>query len=935
MAEENETIEFIIEGMLCKGCAGKAKEALKDLDGVSNVSVDKESKEAVVEYNPSKVGKECMRAALAGVEGKSFRAVFTDDEEANDTKMEISLKDKKLKKAPGIGKSEEIIFKVEGMHCAACAQGAEKALKKLDGVEEASVNIATEKARVKFDRGIVSEEAFKDAMHSKGFKAIIGDEAKNNNVEEIIFKVEGMHCAACAQGAEKALKKLDGVVEASVNIATEKAKVKFDRRIVQEDAFEKAMESKGFKAIISEEDKKAATNPDDIGKQKEVHKMLNGFKITIVLTAIVFYIAMGPMVPAPLGPWPLPDIISPETNILNYAVIQLIIVVPIMIIGRRFYINGTRAVLTGTPNMDTLVAMGTSAAFIYSVYTTISIAMGNVGYSHHHQLYFESCGMIIALISLGKYFEAKSKGKTSEAIKKLVGLQPNTATIETPEGEKVVGIETIKPGDIVIVKPGERIPADGNVVFGSTYVDESMITGESIPVDKKVGDPVTGASVNGSGMVKVEVEKTGENTVLSQIIRLVENAQSRKAPIAKLADTVSGYFVPTVMAIALVSAGLWRIFGGKDLVFCLTVFVSVLVIACPCALGLATPTAIMVGTGRGAENGILIKGGDTLESAYKIQTVVFDKTGTITEGKPSVTDIVTYNDSEKLRVASLAASAEKGSEHPLAQAVVKYANDNSLKIFETKRFENVPGKGIIADIDGSRVAIGNIKMMADENLDTKECIKDSEKLSSEGKTPIYIAIDGKLSAVIGIADTVKETSANAIKRLHEMNIKTVMLTGDNKKTAEAIAKNVGIDTVISDVLPNEKADVIEKLRKDGDFVAMVGDGINDAPALASADIGIAIGNGTDIAIESADIVLMRNTLEDVPKAVKLSRETIRNIKQNLFWAFGYNTIGIPVAAGLLYLFGGPLLNPMIGAAAMSLSSVSVVSNALRLKRLKL
>lgn len=862
----------------------------------------------------------------------------------------------------------EITFRIDGMHCAACAMGAEKAIKKLDGVEEASVNIATEKAFVKYDTDKVGIEDFANAVKSKGFTPIIDKKelekveevGENSNLKEITFRIDGMHCAACAMGSEKALKKLEGVEEANVNIATEKAFVKYNPELVGIEDFANAVKSKGFTPIIDKseiEEVKSSTDTETdtkeeiegsgfvaqtdeerrLSKEKEIHDMFVKFVITMCLAIPLFYVAMGPMIPSPLGPWPLPDMISPDTHLLNYALIQIVLVVPIMIIGKHFYINGTKAILSGSPNMDTLVALGTAASFVYSLYTTFQIANGTVDHAHHHQLYFESAGIIIALVSLGKYFETKSKGKTSEAIKKLIGLQPNTAIIETEDGEKEVHIDTIKKGDIVIVKPGEKIPSDGTVVYGTTYVDESMITGESVPVAKKEGDSVTGASLNKNGFVKIRIEKTGENTVLSQIIRLVEDAQSRKAPIAKLADTVAGYFVPAVMTVAIVSALLWYFVGGKDLVFCLTIFVSVLVIACPCALGLATPTAIMAGTGKGAENGILIKGGDSLESAYKIDTVVFDKTGTITEGKPEVTDLILLDgsDFEKDDVLGFAASAEKVSEHPLGEAIVRHAEEKELEIFETKNFENIPGKGIKAMINGNNVVIGNKKLIASKGLELKDAEEKAATLSAKGKTPMYIAINGKLQAVIGVADVVKETSREAIEKLHEMNIKTVMLTGDNAKTAEAIAKSVGIDTVVSDVLPEEKAKIIENLQKEGKFVAMVGDGINDAPALAKADIGIAIGNGTDIAIESADIVLMRNSILDVPKAIKLSRETIKNIKQNLFWAFGYNTVGIPVAAGLLYIFGGPLLNPMIGAAAMSLSSVSVVSNALRLKTIKL
>ncbi|MBY1830682.1 copper-translocating P-type ATPase, partial [Clostridioides difficile] len=583
---------------------------------------------------------------------------------------------------------------------------------------------------------------------------------------------------------------------------------------------------------------------------------------------------------------------------------------------------------------DSLVAIGTLAAFLYSLYTTLQIANGQIQGMHHHQLYYESAGIIIALILLGKYLESKSKGKTSEAIKKLMGLQPKTAIVLVDGKEVETPIEEVEIGDILLVKPGTKIPVDGVVIEGYTSVDESMLTGESIPVEKNVGSKVTGASINKNGVIKFKAEKIGGDTALAQIIKLVEDAQGTKAPIAKLADTVSGYFVPIVIAIAVVASLLWFLIGGKDIVFVLTIFISVLVIACPCALGLATPTAIMVGTGKGAENGILIKGGEALESAHKVNTVIFDKTGTITEGKPKVTDIVLNNNVKEEYLIKIASSAEKGSEHPLGEAIVKYGEEKNIKFEKVDNFKAIPGAGIQVTINDESILLGNRKLMNDNNIKLGDLEEKSNILASQGKTPMYIAVDGNLSGIIAVADVVKESSKKAIEILHDMGIKVAMVTGDNAKTANAIANQVGIDMVLAEVLPEDKSKEVEKLQNQGKFVAMVGDGINDAPALAKADIGIAIGSGTDVAIESADIVLMKSDLIDVPTAIKLSHETIKNIKQNLFWAFGYNTIGIPVAAGILYVFGGPLLNPMIAAAAMSLSSVSVVSNALRLKNFK-
>jgi Cu+-exporting ATPase len=548
-------------------------------------------------------------------------------------------------------------------------------------------------------------------------------------------------------------------------------------------------------------------------------------------------------------------------------------------------------------------------------------------------LYFETAGVIVTLILLGKTLEAISKGRTSEAIKKLMGLAPKTAIIIKDGAEKEIPIDEVQPGDVILVKPGEKIPVDGAVLEGHTAIDESMLTGESMPVDKKAGDEVYAASINTNGIIRFTATRVGADTALAQIIKLVEEAQGSKAPIAELADIVSGYFVPIVCVIALVTGAAWFI-GTGDLTFSLTIFISVLVIACPCALGLATPTAIMVGTGKGAENGILIKSGTALETAHKITTIVFDKTGTITEGKPRVTDIRAAGDTPAEYLLRLAASAEKGSEHPLGAAIVQDAEEKKLELFKVENFQAIPGRGIEARINDVDALIGNRKLLDERQIALQGMEADSDNLAEQGKTPMYIVLDGKLAGIIAVADVVKPSSKAAIEHLHKMGIQVAMITGDNRKTAAAIAAQVGIDKVLSEVLPQDKSEEVKKLQAEGRKVAMVGDGINDAPALAQADIGIAIGSGTDVAMESADIVLMRSDLRDVPTAINLSKRTIRTIKQNLFWAFGYNTVGIPIAAGLLYLFGGPLLNPIFAAAAMSLSSVSVLTNALRLKRFK-
>lgn len=752
-------------------------------------------------------------------------------------------------------------------------------------------------------------------------------EDKDIKLEKIDFSVLGMSCAACSKSAERSLKKTEGVSSAVVNIATEKASVEYDPKVCNVDNLRAAVEKAGFTMELE----------DHIDREDDTTSFKR-FLVAIVFASLLFTISMGPMAGISL-----PAIISPHHNPLNYALIQAILAIVVMVAGKKFYIKGFKALYQLGPNMDSLVAVSTSASFIYSIISTFEIAYepgfadSILANGHHLPLYYESCAMIIALIMLGKYLEGRSKSKTSEAIKSLLELQAKIAIIEVDGQEKEVEIDKVRVGDIVIVKPGQKIPVDGSVIFGSTSIDESMLTGESIPVEKTVGDPVTGASVNKNGYIKFKVEKVGKDTTLSQIIRLVEEAQNRKAPIANLADLISGYFVPTVIGIALVSGLAWLFIGGTSFQFAFTIFISVLVIACPCALGLATPTAIMVGTGKGAENGILIKGGDSLESAHKISTVAFDKTGTITEGRPRVTGVKNLSKSlDEDQLMSFAASIESNSEHPLADAIVDYSKEKGVEIYPVEDFVSITGKGVEALINKKRVSLGNLKLIDSYgDINDKSSLKSMvDEYAERGNTPMLLAIDGHVKAIIAVADTIKEDSAKAVEKLHQMGIKVAMITGDNEKTALAIAKQVGIDIVRADVLPSEKSQVIKDLQDQGEFVAMVGDGINDAPALALADVGIAIGSGTDVAIESADIVLMKNSLMDVPNSIKLSKETIRNIKENLGWAFGYNIIGIPFAAGLIYLFGGPLLNPMIAAAAMSLSSVSVVSNALRLRKFR-
>ena len=808
---------------------------------------------------------------------------------------------------------EQNTFKIDGMTCSACANRVERVVKKMDGVEEASVNFATETLSVKFDEAKVAASKIEEIVVKAGYSV-------RKDMRNYTFKVEGMSCSACANRVERITKKIDGVESANVNFATEKLTVRVDAEKVRYSDIKLAVDKAGFKLIKEDDEVKEASK-----KKDESKLLLNRFIFSLIFTVPLLIISMGHMVGMPL-----PSIIDPMKNPLNFALIQLVLTIPVMVAGYKFYKIGYKNLFKLSPNMDSLIAIGTSAAVAYGLFAIYKILNGETHYAMH--LYFESAVVILTLITLGKYLEAVSKGKTSEAIKKLMGLAPKTATIIKNGKEVSIPIEEVIVGDIILVKPGEKLPVDGEIIEGSTSIDESMLTGESIPVEKNIGSTVIGASINKAGFIKYKATKVGKDTALAQIVKLVEEAQGTKAPIAKMADIIAAYFVPTVMALAIIAAVGWLI-AGESNVFALTIFISVLVIACPCALGLATPTAIMVGTGKGAENGVLIKGGEALETTYKIDTIVFDKTGTITEGKPKVTDII-CNGIKEEEVLVLAASAEKGSEHPLGEAIVREAEDRSLEFKSLEHFKAVPGHGIEVTIEGKDILLGNKKLMIENNINIESLHVESDRLATEGKTPMYIAINNKLSGIIAVADTVKENSKAAIEELKKMNVNVAMITGDNKKTAEAIAKSVGIDIVLAEVLPEDKANEVKKLQGQNRKVAMVGDGINDAPALVQADVGIAIGSGTDVAIESADIVLMKSDLKDVVTAIRLSKATIKNIKENLFWAFGYNVLGIPVAMGVLHIFGGPLLNPMIAAAAMSFSSVSVLLNALRLKRFK-
>lgn len=754
---------------------------------------------------------------------------------------------------------------------------------------------------------------------------------------KMTLKIGGMHCAACSRAVERALKKTDGIEEANVNIATEKAVFNYDEKKIKYDDIVNVVVKAGYQVLGKEED-------PAVVKAREIKEQ----KIRLIVSAIfsipLFYISMAPMVS--FVKFPIPSFLVHHINPQVFSIVAIFLCVPVMISGYKFYTLGFPALFRGSPNMDSLVAIGTTAAFSYSIYSTVLAFMGLN--PHGDNLYYESAAVIITLVQFGKYLEARSKGKTGEAIKKLMGLQPKTATIIKDGEEKEIKISDVKVDDIVLVRPGEKIPVDGEIIEGYSSIDESMLTGESIPVEKSVGDKVVGASINKTGSFKFKAQKVGADTALAQIIKLVEDAQGSKAPIAHIADVVSSYFVPAVITIALISGIIWFI-ALHNFVFSLTVFVSVLVIACPCALGLATPTAIMVGTGKGAELGILFKNAEALEVSQKINAVMFDKTGTLTEGKPYVTDIIS-DDKDKLLL--IAASAENGSEHPLGEAIVREAKEKNIKLLSIENFKAISGFGIETYIDNKKVLMGNDKLMNKENINIENYNSYMDKLSKEGKTPMYVAYDNKLLGIIAVADKLKKESIEAINRLHKLGIKTAMITGDNKNTANSVAKKAGIDIVFAEVLPEEKSNEVKKLQEQGFTVAMVGDGINDAPALTQANVGIAIGSGTDVAIESADIVLVKSNTNDVVTAIELSKATMRDIKQNLFWAFCYNVIGIPIAAGVLHVFREPLiassiggfltaimgkdllLNPIFAALAMSLSSVSVVTNALRLNFFK-
>lgn len=817
-------------------------------------------------------------------------------------------------------------YQLGGVTCQVCVNKIERKVGKLEGVKEAVVNLSNGKLTIEYDENLLNSEKIKEVVKKLGYEI-----EEINDFKEVEIDITGITCQVCVNKIERKVGKLEGVKEIAVNLANSRGKILYDSEKIKLSEILEVIKKLGYegkKHEDIEEDSKA------IESEKKLKQEFLEFKLAIFFSAIVFYISMGTMVGLPV-----PNIISPEINPLNFALIQLILAIPVIYIGRRFYKVGIKQLIMRSPSMDSLIATGTGSAILYSLYGTYKIYSGDFHYVH--SLYYESGVVILALILLGKYLENVSKGKTSEAIKKLMNLKSKKATLVRDGKFVQVDIEEVELDEIVLVKPGESIPVDGIVVEGQSSVDESMLTGESIPVEKNIGDKVFGASINKNGVIQVKAQAIGKDTVISKIIKLVENAQGSKAPIAKIADKVSGYFVPTVMLIATVAGITWYYLGSRGIVkiheapsiFALTIFVAVMVIACPCSLGLATPTAIMVGTGRGAELGILIKSGEALEKAHKIDTIVFDKTGTLTIGKPKVTDIMSFSNIDEDEILRVAGALEEYSEHPLGEAIVEAGKERKLQFPKVEKFESITGKGVTGVIDGKKVYIGNIKLMRDFSIDI---INENilEKLAYQGKTPMYIAIEDSLIGVIAVADILKPEAIETIKELKNRGYHVGMITGDNKLTAQAIGKEAGIDIIFAEVTPEEKYLKVKELQEQGKNVAMVGDGINDSPALVQANIGIAIGGGTDIAMESADIVLMKRDLKDVLVAMELSHAVIKNIKENLFWAFIYNTVGIPVAAGVLYPLTGHLLNPMIAGAAMAMSSVSVVTNALRLKKFK-
>ncbi len=813
-----------------------------------------------------------------------------------------------------VKETRRVTFGLLDMTCATCAETIQETLLSLEGVYEATVNLASERAVVDYDPSMLDMDSMAKAVREAGYDVVIN---------EVIFSIGNMTCATCVKSVEGALMSMEGVYEATANLATERVTIRYDPQSVRQSDMKKRIELSGYEVIEAEE-----TDSEEEARERRLNRQRDILIFSLIFSVPTFLLTLS----------------FEFTQLADLALVEewgnfilFLTATPVQFVaGYQFYVGTYKAFRNRRANMDTLIAMGSSAAYFYSV--IIVFFPGSLAFEH---VYFDTSALIITLILLGKYLEAKAKGRTSQAIKSLMDLRAKTARVIVDGEEKEIPVDELDISDVFVVKPGEKIPTDGEVINGHSSVDESMISGESIPVEKGEGDGVIGATINKNGVLRVRATKVGKDTTLSQIIKLVEEAQGTKAPIQRIADTVSAYFVPAVISIAIVSMIVWYFMGYSyfdietpRFAFSLSIFITVLVIACPCALGLATPTAIMVGTGKGAENGILIKSGEALEVAGKVEVMVFDKTGTLTRGEPEVTNIMS-NDYEETEVLRTAAAVEKGSEHPLGEAIVRKSEDEGLELPESLSFANVPGKGVIAEVNGKEIILGNRVLMDENEVSWLPYDQEVERLESEGKTVMFIAQEEELMGIIAVADKVKEDSLTAISQLKDMGLKVAMLTGDNWRTAKAIAQELGVDEVLAEVLPRGKVAEIKKLQAQGRTVAMVGDGINDAPALAQAEVGIAIGSGTDVAVEAGDIVLVKDEIMDVVAAIKLSRKTMTKIKQNLFWAFAYNSAGIPIAAGVLFPFFQVLLSPIIAAGAMAMSSVSVVSNAALLRRYNL
>ena len=882
-----KTVTLGITGMHCASCVANTEKALKKLDGVQSASVNIASESATVKLDPAKVSTADLEKAVKDLG-------FTPH----------------LREAPG----QSVTIGITGMHCASCASTIEKALSKLNGVSEANVNFAAESVMVRFDPASVSNQDLEKAIVDAGYTPYVREERAAGHLDLKVIGMDNPHCLGTVKGA---LEHLNGITAKELFI-NERAKIDFDPSVITREEIFQSIRDAGYTPV---EETGETLDREKEAREKEIRTLKFKFIFSTLLGIPLVLLTMGPMVGIPI-----PHIAAKWESLL-----QFLLATPILLVNYQFYTRGILAVIkTKMATMDTLVALGTGSAWIYSTVVMAAIWAGKPGYSAQN-LYFEVAGLLIVFILMGKWLEAIAKGKTSEAIKSLMGLQAKTALVVRDGREMEIPIEDVHTGDEVLVKPGQKIPVDGVIIDGYSAVDESMLTGESIPVEKTVGAEVVGATINKTGSFRFKATKVGKDTALAQIIKLVEEAQGSKAPIQALADLISAYFVPVVVGLALLAFGVWML-AGQSFIFALTVFIAVLIIACPCALGLATPTAVMVGTGLGAKNGVLIKSAEALQMAHKIDTVVFDKTGTLTKGEPELTDVVTFGDRDSSDLLQLAASVEKNSEHPLGEAIVNGALARDLKLMPPEDFTSITGKGVEGTVSGRKVVIGNRAYFTEAGLDLKDANEAMTGLEDQGKTAMIVGLDGEIAGILAVADTLKEHSAAAVKALQDMGKEVVMITGDNSRTAQAIAAQVGISRVLSEVLPQDKSAEVKKLQDSGLKVAMVGDGINDAPALTQADIGIAIGSGTDVAIESGDIVLIKDDIRDVVMAMDLSSFTMRKIKQNLFWAFIYNSLGIPIAAGVLYPFTGFLLSPVIAGAAMAFSSVSVVSNSLLMRR---